>query len=118
MKVANQFGVGFEIAAFLYDKKETNKAGYKYARKAPPGEKQQISAARFRVFDKVKLNGRRAHPLFVHLRSKFDKGEAIKTEFQKFLVDRNGVPYKSFGLDTPRHVIEEEVKHLLLEDAV
>lgn len=33
-------------------------------------------------------------------------GEAITTEFHKFLVDRNGVPYKSFGLDTPCNVIE------------
>ncbi|XP_059291487.1 uncharacterized protein LOC132044973 [Lycium ferocissimum] len=109
---------GFEIAAFLYDKKETDRAGYRYAQKAPPGGQLQISAAKFRLFDKVKVNGRRAHPLFVHLRSKFCRGELIKTEFQKFLVDKNGVPYKYFGLDTPRREIEEEVKHLLLEDAV
>ncbi|XP_055819370.1 probable phospholipid hydroperoxide glutathione peroxidase [Solanum dulcamara] len=108
---------GFEIAAFLYNKKETDKAGHRYAQKAPPRGQLQISAARFRLFDKVKVNGPRAHPLFVHLRSKFGMGKAITTEFHKFLVDRNGVPYKSFGLDTPGHVIEEEVKLLLLEDA-
>ncbi|XP_004245287.1 probable phospholipid hydroperoxide glutathione peroxidase [Solanum lycopersicum] len=108
---------GFEIAAFRYNKKETDKAGYSNAQKAPSGGQQQIKAAKFRVFDKVKINGRRAHPLFVHLRSKFGMGEAITTEFHKFLVDRNGVPYKSFGLDTPCNVIEEEVKHLILEDA-
>ncbi|PHU29280.1 hypothetical protein BC332_01373 [Capsicum chinense] len=108
---------GFEIAAFLYNKRETDKAAYGYVQKPPPGGQLKISAARFRVFDKVKLNGRRAHPLFVHLKSKFGLGKAITTEFHKFLVDRNGVPYKSFGLDTPRYVIEEEIKHLLLENA-
>ncbi|CAN4128206.1 unnamed protein product [Withania somnifera] len=112
---------GFEIAGFLYNKKETDKAGYGYGygyvQKPPQGGQLQISAARFQVFDKVKVNDRRAHPLFVHLRSKFCRGEAIPTEFHKFLVDRSGVPHKCFRLDTPRHVIEEEVKRLLLEEA-
>ncbi|XP_070009908.1 probable phospholipid hydroperoxide glutathione peroxidase [Nicotiana sylvestris] len=111
----NHKSQGFEIAAFLYDKKETDKEGNE-AQKAPPRGQLEINAARFRVFDKVKLNGQRAHPLFVHLRSKFGRGEPIKTEFHKFLVDRNGVAYKSFPLDTPRQELEDHVKHLLLED--
>ncbi|XP_060211222.1 glutathione peroxidase 1-like [Lycium barbarum] len=108
---------GFEIAAFLYDKKETDEAGHGYAQKAPRGGHLQISAAEFRLFDKVKVNGRKAHLLFVHLRSKFCGGEPIKTEFQKFLVDKDGIPNKCFGLDTPHHEIEIEVIRLLSENA-
>jgi glutathione peroxidase len=54
----------------------------------------------FQLFSKVDVNGPRAHPLFVHLKSK--KGgwlgiDAIKWNFTKFLVDRAGEVIGRFG---------------------
>lgn len=46
----------------------------------------------FRQFAKVKVNGKEAHPLFVYLKEQQSgpKGKAIKWNFTKFLVDRDG----------------------------
>lgn len=57
----------------------------------------------FPLFAKIDVNGPLAHPLFRFLRSKqpgmlgpFNAG-AIRWNFTKFLIDRNGVPVARFG---------------------
>ena len=46
----------------------------------------------FPMFDKINVNGDAAHPLFKYLRkeTKGLLGDAVKWNFTKFLIDRNG----------------------------
>ena len=64
-----------------------------------PGTAEEIHAVcslryntQFPQFDKVKVNGKDAHPLFVYLESQNDekKVKKIKWNFTKFLIGRNG----------------------------
>ena len=50
---------------------------------------RQTKKASFPLFEKVQVNGKGAHPLFVFLKDKFGIRE-IPWNFQKFLVDREG----------------------------
>ena len=70
----------------------------------------------FSMYQKIDVNGPKAHPLYQFLK-KEKKGiagsEAIKWNFTKFLVDRNGKVVKRFGpQDTPK-TIERHVRELL-----
>lgn len=74
----------------------------------------------FPMFAKVDVNGRNAHPLFAFLKSQ-QKGvlgtEAIKWNFTKFLVDRDGHVVRRFApSDTPGK-IEGAVRELLRPDS-
>ena len=53
----------------------------------------------FPIFEKVKVNGTAAHPLFGYLKSELPGvlGERIKWNFTKFLIGRNGKPLKRFA---------------------
>lgn len=53
----------------------------------------------FHLSEKVDVNGANAHPVFKYLKSEL-KGklnDSIKWNFTKFLVDRNGKPFKRFS---------------------
>ncbi len=71
----------------------------------------------FPLFGKVDVNGTGAHPLYQHLK-KAEKGlfgtEAIKWNFTKFLVSRDGEVLKRFAPQTEpeslESAIEEELK--------
>ena len=71
----------------------------------------------FPMFAKIEVNGAGAHPLFKFLKTQ-KKGllgtEAIKWNFTKFLVDRNGEIVSRFApTDTPEK-IEPQVERALL----
>lgn len=69
----------------------------------------------FPMHEIVKVNGADAHPLFQHLtsESKGFLGQAIKWNFTKFLVDREGNVIKRYApVDTPL-VAEKEIVKLL-----
>ncbi|MFD1864596.1 glutathione peroxidase [Planococcus chinensis] len=69
----------------------------------------------FPVYAKVDVKGDHADPLFRYLTSQ-QKGmltEAIKWNFTKFLVDRDGNVVKRFAPQTPPSNMEEDVKKLL-----
>ncbi|MGO1061170.1 glutathione peroxidase [Planococcus sp. FY231025] len=69
----------------------------------------------FPVYAKVDVKGDQADPLFRYLTSQ-QKGmltEAIKWNFTKFLVDRDGNVVKRFAPQTPPSNMEEDVKNLL-----
>ncbi len=80
-----------------------------------PGDEEQISSfcqrnygVAFPMFAKVDVNGDAAHPLFRHLK-KEAKGllgtEAVKWNFTKFLVDRDGRVKQRFApKDTPEEL--------------
>lgn len=71
-----------------------------------PGNEKQISegcllnySVSFQMFSKINVNGKNAHPLYKYLKTtlKGFPGNAIKWNFGKFLIDRNGNPVKRFS---------------------
>jgi len=87
-----------------------------------PGGKSEIESCllnygvSFRIFDKVKVNGKETHPLFKYLKKALPGtlGGRIKWNFTKFLIDRKGKPVKRFGPSTKPEEMEETIKNLLL----
>ena len=88
-----------------------------------PGDEAEIKNfcslnydVRFPLFAKVEVNGKAAHPLFQYLK-KEAKGilgsEAIKWNFTKFLIDRDGRVVRRYApTDTPES-IERDIVELL-----
>ena len=69
----------------------------------------------FPMFAKIDVNGANAHPLYRYL-IKQAPGmliDAIKWNFTKFLVDREGNVVKRFAPTTKPEEMEEEIKRLL-----
>ncbi len=70
----------------------------------------------FPLFAKIDVNGDNAHPLYKYLKSASPGilgTEAIKWNFTKFLIDKNGNVVKRYGsVDTPEK-IEKDVAGLL-----
>ena len=73
-------------------------------------------AVTFPIFSKVEINGKKAEPLFKFLKQQikgFMGTEAVKWNFSKFLVNKNGQVVKRYGsLDFPEN-LEGEIKFLL-----
>ena len=70
----------------------------------------------FPLFAKIDVNGSGAHPLYKYLTS--EKAgllgtEAIKWNFTKFLIDREGKPVARFGSSTKPDALEAPIKKLL-----
>ena len=88
-----------------------------------PGEAAQIGAfceknygVTFPMFDKVDVNGPAAHPLFKflkHEKSGFLGSEAIKWNFTKFLVGRDGTVVARYAPQTKPEDLEAPVRKLL-----
>ena len=88
-----------------------------------PGDATEISNfcsltydVAFPMFAKVEVNGRGAHPLFKWLKSQargFLGTTAIKWNFTKFLVDRDGKVVGRFAPNVSPESIRESVKKLL-----
>ena len=87
-----------------------------------PGDAQSIEqgcmlnyGVSFQMFDKVEVNGKAAHPVFVWLRSRFPgRGrKTIKWNFTKFLLDREGRPVKRFEPLVKPEAIEPTITSLL-----
>lgn len=90
--------------------------------KQAPGTSQEVHqacVARFAItfpqFEKIDVNGDHAHPLFVYLKKALPgmMGEAIKWNFTKFLIDRQGNPVKRYAPQTTPESIEEDIEQLL-----
>lgn len=84
-----------------------------------PGTEEEIAkfcevnyGVTFPLFAKVDVNGDNAHPLFTWLKSQ-KKGifgtAAIKWNFSKFLVDRNGEVVKRYGSGDTPEAIEKDI---------
>jgi glutathione peroxidase len=72
----------------------------------------------FPLFAKVAVNGPRAHPLYEHLKSTrrgFLGTKAIKWNFTKFLVDRDGSVVRRFGPRVRPERIEKDLLSVLSE---
>jgi glutathione peroxidase len=88
-----------------------------------PGDAAEIGAfcsttydVTFPMFAKVEVNGSDAHPLYQHLKSA-QPGilgtEAIKWNFTKFLVDRQGAVVKRYAPKDAPEALDAEVAALL-----
>lgn len=86
--------------------------------KQEPGELADLQAFydhQLTVFERLDVNGKNAHPLYRFLKKK-QKGflrPAIKWNFSKFLVDRQGQVVRRFPPTTAMREIEEAIKALL-----
>ncbi|MBX9702571.1 MAG: glutathione peroxidase [Silvanigrellaceae bacterium] len=88
-----------------------------------PGNEEEIKnfcdltyKVTFPMFSKIKVNGKEAHPLFVYLKSRA-KGilgtEAIKWNFTKFLVDKEGNVIDRFASNTAPESLGSEIEKLV-----
>ncbi len=69
----------------------------------------------FPMFAKIKVNGPDTHPLYAYLKESLPGVlgiEAIKWNFTKFLVDKDGVPLKRFSPADKPESIEPELSAL------
>lgn len=91
--------------------------------KQDPGSNEQITefcelnyGVTFPMFEKVDVNGDDAHPLFKHLKEEAPGllgTQAIKWNFTKFLINKDGKVVQRFApKDTPQK-IESEIRKLL-----
>ncbi|RCS41047.1 glutathione peroxidase [Bremerella cremea] len=87
-----------------------------------PGNSEEIASGclinygvSFPMFEKVDVNGKEAHPLFVWLKKKLPGmlGQGIKWNFTKFLVGRDGTPIKRFAPQTSPEKIEPAIREAL-----
>ena len=69
----------------------------------------------FPLFSKVEVNGENQHPLYKYLKSEAGGvlGDAIKWNFTKFLVSRDGKVLERFAPVTPPEKIEGEIAKAL-----
>ncbi|CAI5738208.1 unnamed protein product [Hyaloperonospora brassicae] len=69
----------------------------------------------FPLFEKHDVNGSNARPVFTYLKAKLPGtfGNYIKWNFTKFLVDRNGQPYKRYAPTDLPLSFESDIKELL-----
>ncbi|MEJ2768080.1 glutathione peroxidase [Mycetohabitans sp. B46] len=91
--------------------------------KQEPGDAQQIGAfceknyqVTFPMFDKIDVNGAHAHPLYRYLTGEAPGvlgTEAIKWNFTKFLIDREGRSVKRYAPVTQPDAIEPDIEKLL-----
>ena len=89
-----------------------------------PGDAEEIGAfceqnygVTFPLFEKVDVNGDRAHPLFQWLRQERSglMGSAIKWNFTKFLVGRDGTVRKRYGSTTAPEKIAADIEKALTD---
>ncbi len=90
-----------------------------------PGSADEIGAfceknygVSFPLFAKIDVNGNAAHPLFKHLKSAAPGlmgTEAIKWNFTKFLVKKDGTVYKRYAPQTTPKELMGDIEKLLAE---
>lgn len=70
----------------------------------------------FPMFEKIDVNGKNAHPIYKYLKSKLSGGllgSAIKWNFTKFVIDKNGKPVKRFAPTTKPKKMEAFIEKIL-----
>lgn len=88
-----------------------------------PGTEEEIKefcsltyGVEFDMFSKIDVNGKNTHSLYKYLKensSGFLGTSAIKWNFTKFLVDKNGKVIQRYAPSTKPKEIEEDIKKLL-----
>ena len=69
----------------------------------------------FKVFDKINVNGKNAHPLYKYLKKEKSGifGGSIKWNFTKFLIDKNGNVVERYAPTDSPLKMEEKIKELI-----
>ncbi|MBT3302573.1 MAG: glutathione peroxidase [Bacteroidetes bacterium] len=69
----------------------------------------------FQLTEKVDVNGKNTHPVFKYLKNELGSiwGGKIKWNFTKFLIDKNGKPYKRYSPTTKPDIIDKDIINLL-----
>ena len=69
----------------------------------------------FKVFDKINVNGKNAHPLYKYLKKEKSGifGGLIKWNFTKFLIDKNGNVVERYAPTDSPLKMEEKIKELI-----
>ncbi|UTW67580.1 glutathione peroxidase [bacterium SCSIO 12643] len=69
----------------------------------------------FQLTKKVDVNGENTHPVYKYLKSQLGSflGRKIKWNFEKFLIDSNGKPYKRYLPTTVPSKLEKDIVKLL-----
>ena len=90
-----------------------------------PGEAQEIGAfcernygVAFPMFEKIDVNGADAHPLFKWLTAEAPGllgSEAVKWNFTKFLVRRDGTVFKRYAPQASPESLADDIERLLKE---
>jgi glutathione peroxidase len=92
--------------------------------KQEPGTNEEIKEfvkqynVTFPLFDKINVNGPKAHPLFKWLKDKLPGTlgtKGIKWNFTKFLINKKGEPVLRYGPPTEPKSIEADILRLLDE---
>jgi glutathione peroxidase len=88
-----------------------------------PGDESEIKEfcstkfnVSFPMFAKIRVNGNDTHPLYQYLKSEragFLGTEAIKWNFTKFLIDREGNVVKRFAPTTTPEKLADDIEQLL-----
>ena len=87
-----------------------------------PGSEKEIAegclinyGVTFQMFSKIDVNGKDAHPLFEFLKKSLPGflTRNIKWNFTKFLIDRNGKPYKRYAPAFDPEKIAPDIEKLL-----
>jgi len=67
------------------------------------------------MFSKIEVNGDNAHPIYKYLKSELKGtfGNRIKWNFTKFLIDKDGTPYKRFSPTTTPDKLRSHIETLL-----
>ncbi|SFS39806.1 glutathione peroxidase [Paenibacillus sp. 453mf] len=88
-----------------------------------PGSNEEIAefcqmnyGVSFPMFEKIKVNGDEAHPLFKHLKNNAPGilgSKTIKWNFTKFLIDQSGNIVKRYSPQTTPDKIEADIAKLL-----
>ncbi|WP_456238244.1 glutathione peroxidase [Methylomonas rapida] len=91
--------------------------------KQEPGNSQEIAdfcemtyQVSFPLFEKIAVNGKHAHPLYTFLKSQASGAlgsQAIKWNFTKFLIDRQGRVVKRYSPFRAPAAIRSDIEHLL-----
>jgi len=89
-----------------------------------PGSEKEISegclinyGVTFPMFSKIEVNGEDAHPIYKYLKNELKGtfGNKIKWNFTKFIIDKEGNPYKRFAPTTSPEKLRKHIETLLLQ---
>lgn len=88
-----------------------------------PGSEKEIEAGclinygvTFPMFSKIDVNGANAHPIYQYLKLKLKGGilgSNIKWNFAKFILDKNGKPFKRYAPTTSPENLRKDIEKLL-----
>lgn len=92
-----------------------------FANQEPGGEKEISEGClinygvSFPMFSKINVNGSDAHPIYKYLKKELRgfPGSEIKWNFTKFIIDKNGKPYKRFSPTTVPEKLRKDIEKLL-----